>query len=107
MKEKRRIYTVNLDADGKVESILLEVENSYCRELYKRNPRQHELRLTDEVFEEAMETVCDNGILSLEELYARICDTDEYYTELLIKSYKNYLKKVVFNTKIHKDAFWN
>ena len=102
-----RNFTFEIDDDGMLFSILVEVEGTFRRCLYKRNPAGMELALTDNIFEEAVNAIFDNGIVETEELYREISGTDEYYANLMRKAYKKYLKTTVLNTSIHQDTFWN
>lgn len=102
-----RIYTFEIDDNGMLNSILVEVEGTFRRSLYKRNPAGMELALTDDIFDEAVNAIFDKGIVYTEDLYREIRDADEYYATLMRKAYKNYLRAIVLKTSIHQDAFWN
>lgn len=74
----------------------------------RRDPADKELLLTDEIFEEAVwDSINDTGIWTVEVLYGKIRDTDKHYASLMRKVYKEYLRKTVFDMKIHQDAFWS
>ena len=106
-QEVEKCYTVELDDNGMVTSILVEQVEGVGRWLYKRNPQQMELPLTDAIFKEAAEAFIDSGIFDADDLYVRLRAHDEYYANLMKKVYKKYLKKYVIETSLHRDAFWS
>lgn len=106
-QEVEKRYTINLDDNGKLESILVEEERGFGRWLYKREPKGMELPLTDAIFEETTEVYLDyGGFLAAEEVYNNLKVQDEYYANLMKKVYKQYLKRYVFESSLHQDAFW-
>ena len=108
-QEVRKVYTIEFDEhNGLLTSILVEEEGGFGRWLYKREPKGMELPLTDKIFEEAVEVFLDNGIFNIDELYEKLLNPgDECYAYLVRKAYKAYIKKYVFRTKLHQDAFWS
>ena len=105
-QEVVKSYTVEFDDNDMLTSILVEEEGGFGRWLYKRNPQGMELPMTDAIFEETAEVFFNNGIFETNDMYERLRNHDEYYANLMKKVYKNYLKRYVLTSSLHKDAFW-
>ena len=102
---KKRNYTIAVDENGKIFGLLLKIERSCRRDIYKREPEGFELQLTDEIFEEAAMTGYRDNLLSMDEVYSWICKTDEHYAILMREAFKKYSESVVFETHIYQDVF--
>ena len=106
-QEVTKLYSVNFEDNGMLESVLVEEEEGFGRWMYKRTPKGMELPLTDDIFEETVEAFLnDGGILEANELYKILRKQDEYYADLMLKAYKTYIKVYVLGSNLHQDAFW-
>ena len=100
------IYSIELDDNGFLDSILIEEEGGVGRWLYKRNPKGMELPLTDDIFRDAIVVYINNGIVETDDLYVKLRVNDEYYANLMRKVYKEFLRNYVLESNLHRDAFW-
>ena len=78
-EEKR--YTINLNGEGLLESIHV-VGPGFERRFYRRNPRQHELKLTIALFEEIVASICKVDLEEVADLEERMRGDAEFYTAL-------------------------
>lgn len=105
-QEVQKVYTVYLDDNGMLTSILVEEEGGIGRWMYKREAKSMELHLTDAIFEKTVEACFNNGFCEADDLYQALKVNDEYYANLMKKVYKQYIRNHVLETSLHRDAFW-
>jgi len=105
-REVMKRYTVELDDNGMLESILVEEYEGFGRWLYKRNPKGMELCLTDAFFEETIWEFLDNGIFEADDLYVNLRAHDQYYANLMKKVFKKFFKKYTDESSLLRDALW-
>lgn len=99
------IYSIELDDNGFLDSVLIEEEGGVGRWLYKRNPKGMELPLTDAIFRDAIVVYINDGIVETDDLYVTLRANDEYYANLMRKVYKEFLRSYVQGSSLLADAF--
>ena len=100
------IYSIELDDNGMLDSILVEEEGGTGRWLYKRFPEGTELPLSDEIFREAILVYLNDGIFETDNLYVTLRVHDEYYADLMRKVYKEIIRLYVRESSLLADAFF-
>lgn len=86
----KNLYTLTVK-DGKVQSILVEIQDSYERVFYQRGPVKLGLTMNEMIFEEAVMAICKRNLIYWMELYETIKNDEEYGLAWLMKIFEKHL----------------
>lgn len=86
----KNIYTLTVN-EGVVQSILVEVQDSWDRTFYQRGPVSMGLIIDEMIFEEAVVAICQKKFILWKNLYEAMSRDVEYGQYWLMKIFEKHL----------------